>query len=145
MSEYRINCTGDVVKGDIIQFKETVFERHNGLIQDVGERTIQAQVLSDSYGSKKQQHTFTLEVIGSYGKEPLAAGKKIHRKGRNIYRHGTWRQAWSDEAQRKLALDEKHTRGEKARFDRAARKSKPTLPAGFRSLFSKEKIKEWLK
>jgi len=54
--------------------------------------------------------------------EPLAAGTTIRRKGRNVYRNGTWRQPWPDEAARRLVASEKHARGDVARAVRQARR-----------------------
>jgi len=88
----------------------------------MGERRIFAKVLKDSYGYDKQQHTFSLEVIASDGYEPLAAETKTRRKGRNIYRNGTYRKLWADEGQRGKALSEKHARGDIARAERAERR-----------------------
>lgn len=118
---FSIPCTGDVVAGDIIEFTEAVFAGTFRKPRYVGERTVQAEVLRDSYGAGKQQHTFTLKVLASAGAEPLAAGTVTTRKGRNVYRNGTRRAAWAVEADRRAALDEKHTRGDLARAVRAER------------------------
>lgn len=119
---FSIDCTGDVVIGDHVRFKETVFQgpRHRKPTA-VGSRTIEARVVADSYGSAKQQHTFSLEVTRADGFEAPAPGTRLLRKGRNVYRHGCWRRPWSDEGRRRLALREKHRRGDRARADRQAR------------------------
>ena len=119
---FTIPCTGDVVAGDVIEFTEAVFAGSFRKPRYVGERTIQAEVLRDSYGAAKQQHTFTLKVLASAGAEPLSAGTITTRKGRNVYRNGTRRAPWPVEADRRAALDEKHARGDLARADRAERK-----------------------
>lgn len=119
---FTIPCTGDVVAGDVIEFTEAVFAGSFRKPRYVGERTIQAEVLRDSYGAEKQQHTFTLKVLASAGAEPLTAGTVTTRKGRNVYRNGTRRAPWPVEADRRAALDEKHSRGDLARADRAERK-----------------------
>ena len=118
---FSIGCTGDVVKGDCIQFKESVFSGSYRKPKFKGERTIKAEVLSESYGDKKQQHTFTLRVIQSEGYEPIEPEKVIRRKGRNIYRNGTKRRPWENELARNQVLDEKHNRGEIARRERRYR------------------------
>jgi len=120
-SPFTINCTGDVVAGDHVRFKETVFRGSWRRPKPVGDRIVEGIVTKDSYGEKKQQHTFTLQVTDSSGVEPLTVGKKIRRKGRNVYRNGTLRQPWSDESQRELAKDEKHQRGDSARAARQHR------------------------
>ena len=121
MSEFTINCTGDVVTGDHIRFSEGVFSGSYRKPKYQGERIIEALVVRDSYGEAKQQHTFTLEVTASKGKDALPVGKTICRKGRNVYRNGTQRKPWADETQRGEALEEKHQRGDNARAARQHR------------------------
>jgi hypothetical protein len=128
---FTLDCTGDVVVGDTILFTEAVWAaykpqgrfRRKSKPQPLGERTIIAEVVNDSYGAAKQQHTFTLLVLESEGYEPLQPQTKTTRKGRNIYRNGVKRLHWEDEATRRMACDEKHVRGNNARGMRAARRS----------------------
>ena len=122
MTKFNIHATGDVVTGDTIEFTEGVFGGSFRNPKYIGERKIRAKVIKDSYGLEKQQHTFTLEVIKSSGEDAIVKGKKIRRKGRNVYRNGTMRIAWKDESQRKIALAEKHERGDCARSDRELRR-----------------------
>lgn len=105
---FGIGCTGDAVTGDHIQFTEAVFEWSYRRASFVGMRTIEAIIEKDSYGSEKQQHTFSLRVTRSEGCEPIEIGKLVCRKGRNVYWNGTYRKLWEDEEKRKIALDEKH-------------------------------------
>ena len=112
------DCTGDT-----ILFSEAVFGGSHRRPTHLGERTIVARVLKDSYGAERQQHTFTLEVLASEGVQPLDSGIRTRRKGRNIYRHGCKRMPWQDERQRREALEEKHTRGDAARAERAERRA----------------------
>jgi len=122
MEEYKINCTGDVVAGDEIVFTEGVFKWNFKKSTFLGERKVFAKVLKESYGSQKQQHTFTLEVINSEGTQPIQKGSKILRKGRNIYQNLTLRKPWDDELLRISACEEKHNRGNKARKKRDERR-----------------------
>lgn len=117
-----INCTGDVVAGDTIRFTEAVFGGSFRSPKFIGDRIIIATVERESYGGAKQQHTFSLKVIESSGTDPLAAGAVARRKGRNIYRNGTERLLWTDEAERRAAAAEKHGRGDRARAAREARR-----------------------
>jgi len=125
-----INCTGDVVAGDTIRFTETVWPaykpsgrfRRASKPTPLGERTITAKVLRDSYGAAKQQHTFTLQIISCEGYEPLEAGTETTRKGRNIYRNGVERLPWPSLAARGLVAADKHQRGDAARQARAVRR-----------------------
>jgi hypothetical protein len=127
---FTIDCTGDVVAGDTILFSETVWPafRPSGRFgrrsspKPLGERTVVAEVLRDSYGEKKQQHTFTLKVVACEGYDPIAPGSETTRKGRNVYKNGTRRKAWDDEAARDTAANDKHTRGDAARAARRVRR-----------------------
>lgn len=124
MDDFTVDCTGDVVAGDEIEFIEAVFGGSHRKPKYLGERKIRAKVLRDSYGEAKQQHTFTLEILGSEGYDALPAGKTTTRKGRNVYRNGTMRKPWNDETARTAAADEKHRRGEHARAGRVTRKER---------------------
>ena len=85
---------------------------------------ITVEVLRDSYGDHRQQHTFTIRVIDSTGYDPLKLGTKTTRKGRNIYRNGTLRKPWADENDREAVGREKHERGDRARDARFLRQSR---------------------
>ncbi len=121
--DFTIDCTGDVVAGDTILFAEAVFAGSYRRPRFVGERRVAARVLRDGYGGAKQQHSFTLEILWSDGVEPLAAGARTVRKGRNLYRRGTRRLPWPDESARRAAADEKHVRGDAARAARELRRA----------------------
>lgn len=116
------DCTGDVVVGDIIRFDETVWSGYRSK-RALGDRQVIATVVADSYGAAKQQHTFSLEVISSSGCEPLEVGKRVRRKGRNVYRNGTQRQPWLDEGERFAVQRDKHSRGDAARAERDLRRA----------------------
>lgn len=119
--KFTIVCTGDACTGDTILFTEEVWGgswKHPTLI---GERTLAAEILKDSYGAVKQTHTFTLKVIECEGTDAIAAGTVLRRKGHTVYKNGTRRLEWTDESQRKINLDEKHARGDAARKIKRAR------------------------
>ena len=120
--KFSLDCKGDVCQGDEILFTESVFGAfsRNGA-PFLGNRRIAAIVIKDSYGAAKQQHTFTLKIIGSDGYDPIRRGNVIRRKGRNIYKNGTMRQA-RDEDERAKSLNAKHIRGAQARKARLFRK-----------------------
>jgi hypothetical protein len=120
-SDFTMDCTGDVVVGDTILFTEAVWGGTYQKPENLGTRTIIAEVVKDSYGVKKQQHTFTLSVINSYGVKPIQEKIKIRRKGRNVYKNGTRRLPWKCKGARTLALNEKHARGGQARAARQIR------------------------
>lgn len=75
-ADINIDCTGDVVKGDIIKFTEGVFVGNYRNSVYTGDRTITAVVTNDSYGPDKQQHTFSLLIIRSEGEDALQPQKK---------------------------------------------------------------------
>ncbi|MCA2999654.1 MAG: hypothetical protein ING75_13745 [Rhodocyclaceae bacterium] len=112
-AEYRIPCTGDVVVGDHVRFDRAVFSGSFRKPVFDGFERVTAEIIADSYGQAKQQHTFSLL---------LPDGTKILIKGRNLYRNGVWRKPWPDEALRAAALHEKHARGNHARRARSRRK-----------------------
>jgi hypothetical protein len=121
-SDFTINCTGDVVVGDTILFTEIVWGgSYNKNPINEGTRTIIAEIMKDSYGEKKQQHTFSIRVIDSWGYKPLKKELITRRKGRNVYRNGTKRLPWQCPKKRTLSLNEKHGRGGIARAARKAR------------------------
>lgn len=121
-TSFTISCTGDACQGDMILFTEVVFGGSFRKPKFLGERRIAAHIAKDSYGVAKQQHTFTLTILHSDGVEPIAAGSVTIRKGRNVYRNGTMRQPWADEAARTANLDDKHARGDAARAARETRR-----------------------
>ena len=120
--DFTIDCTGDVVTGDTIFWTEAVFGGNYRKPKYLGERRVIAQVVADSYGAAKQQHTFSVEVLWSDGEQPLKVGTRTRRKGRNIYREWTMRRVWDDESARRSAADEKHRRGSVARTRREERR-----------------------
>ena len=120
--DFNIDSTGDVVVGDIIEFTEKVWGGSFKNPYELGKRIIIAKVIKDSYGKKKQQHTFTIEIIKSSGYNSLEEGIKTTRKGRNIYRFGTKRLLWKNENNREDVASEKHKRGQSARQKRAVRR-----------------------
>jgi RNase P/RNase MRP subunit p29 len=113
-AQYPIDCTGDAVVGDFVLFKRAVFEGSYRRPVFVENETVRAQIVKDSYGADRQQHTFTLKT---------ADGKTFRVKGRNLYRNGTRRMGWPDESKRQLVQKEKHGRGEAARFKRRLREA----------------------
>lgn len=117
-----MDCTGDAVTGDIVTFTEAVFGGSHRKPKFMGERTVTAEIVGDSYGGGKQQHTFSLRIVASTGHDALSAGAAVRRKARNVYRNGCTRQRWADEAARVAARDEKHERGDGARLDREHRR-----------------------
>lgn len=101
-----IDCTGNVCKGDYVEFERAYFSGSWRKPKFEGLETIQGLIVSDSYGKAKQQHTFTILQDN---------GIKIRIKGRNLYRNGCKRQLWKDETQREKVLAEKYERGDQAR------------------------------
>ncbi|XP_057449497.1 zinc finger CCCH domain-containing protein 62 isoform X2 [Lotus japonicus] len=121
-SSFNINCTGDVCMGDVVLFRQKVYEKFDKVTRHgrvTGSRTVAGRVVKESYGAAKQQHTFTVEVLWSSGVKKLAPLFPLLVKGRNLYKLKTDRQRWNDEADRVKVLSEKHRRGAAARSVRA--------------------------
>lgn len=127
-----INCTGDACVGDVIRFAEGVFGGSRSRPRYLGERIICAEIIRDSYGKAKQQHTFTLKVLACEGVDAESVLRTaesrghILRKGRNVYRNGTERLP-RDAEQRQASLIDKHKRGDYAREARHARREAQAL------------------
>lgn len=153
-SSFVINCTGDVCKGDLVLFTQKVYERFDKMTRHgrvLGKRTVAGKVVKESYGAAKQQHTFTVEVLWSRGIKELCPLFPLLVKGRNLYKMKTFRQRWSNEAERLIVLAEKHRRGGAARLVRAMKRSKKLTANGgmkyqnqshFSKSNNKRKIKE---
>ncbi|XP_023641848.1 zinc finger CCCH domain-containing protein 62 isoform X2 [Capsella rubella] len=126
-SSFVINCKGDVCKGDTVLFTQKVhqkYEKMNWSGKIMGRRTVAGQVVKESYGTAKQQHTFTIEVLWCEGTHKLPPLYPLLVKGRNLYRLMTLRQRWANEADRVKVLSEKHSRGAAARKVMRERKIK---------------------
>ncbi|KAJ7561653.1 hypothetical protein O6H91_03G036300 [Diphasiastrum complanatum] len=129
-SSFVVYCKGDVCCGDVVLFQQKVYDKFSVVTRSaqgppLGKRVIAGRVVKESYGAKKQQHTFTIEVLWSSGLRPLAPMAQLMVKGRNLYRHKIFRQRWTNEDERKKVIQEKHVRGEVARCTRALAKEKP--------------------
>jgi len=110
-----ITANGDIVSGDVIKFIESVFGGSFKKPKYLGDREIVAEVINDSYGRKKQQHTFTIKVLECSGTNVIKSGTITTRKGRNIYKNNPERLEWEDEELRDEVAEEKHERGRIAR------------------------------
>ena len=69
-----IDCTGDACQGDLVRWTEIVWGGGYRNPTQLGERQVVAFIEKDSYGAKKQQHTFTLKVQDSTGYQALFKG-----------------------------------------------------------------------
>jgi len=107
-----VSCTGDACVGDYVEFEKAIFSGSYPRAKFIGTELISGTIVSDSYGEKKQQHTFTIEDDKGY---------KFKIKGRNLYRNGCKRLLWADEEEREKILKDKHYRGSLARAQREKR------------------------
>lgn len=81
------NLIKNIVIGCHITWSEAVFEGdYLKETKYIGDRINEGLVIKESYGDKKAQHTFTIEIIKSEGIQPIEISKKIRRKGRNLYK-----------------------------------------------------------
>ncbi|KAK4719116.1 hypothetical protein R3W88_017454 [Solanum pinnatisectum] len=125
-SSFVLNCKGDACTRDVVMFEQNVYEMFSIASRSAtgppcGTRIVAGRIVKESYGAKKQQHTFTVEVLWSKGEKPLSPLHPLLIKGRNLYRLKTLRQKWDDEAERQKILSEKHARGSVARSSRETR------------------------
>uniref|UniRef100_A0ACD5Z0K0 Uncharacterized protein n=1 Tax=Avena sativa TaxID=4498 RepID=A0ACD5Z0K0_AVESA len=126
VSTFVLNCKGDACKGDVVMFEQNIYRRKKGEPRGVkgrqcGQRTNAGRIIKESYGTAKQQHTFTVEIFWSKGYKPWPALHPLLIKGRNLYKDKTMRQPWPDEQERSRVLQEKHARGFLARKSRDVR------------------------
>ncbi|CAI7728386.1 unnamed protein product, partial [Closterium sp. NIES-53] len=95
-ASFFIHCTGDVCRNDVVLFNQRIstrsISRHEKKAMHGEFRLVAGRVVSESYGVKKQQHTFTVEVFWSSGLHALALMMQLLVKGRVLYRHKTFRQ-----------------------------------------------------
>ena len=110
----KIDCTGNACKGDYVYFKRAIFSGSYPNSTFEGMEDIEGEIIKDSYGKDKQQHTFTILP---------PTGVKIRIKGRNLYRNGCERREWDNEEDRNTSLNEKYRRGNKAREDKKVRET----------------------
>lgn len=110
--DFSISATGDAVVGDHVKFERATFTGSFRNAKFAGNEIVQGKIIKDSYGADKQQHTFTLRTRSGV----------IRIKGRNLYANGVQRKQWANESLRKMAVDEKHSRGDAARTMRDIRK-----------------------
>lgn len=103
---YSVECAGDACCGDHVAFERAVFVGSYPNSRFAGFVLMRGEIISESYGAAKQQHTFTLRLVN---------GATTRIKGRNLYANGLWRMPWADETKRRDVLAEKHARGNSAR------------------------------
>ncbi|XP_076922161.1 uncharacterized protein LOC143583848 [Bidens hawaiensis] len=119
-SSFSINCTGDACRGDVVLFKQSLYNSQRKLI---GRRTVAGRIANESYGATTQNHTFSVEVLWSKRFKQLDPLYVLLVQGCNLYRFGTFRQPWENEAERLKVLEEKHERGKEARRKRKLRET----------------------
>ncbi|XP_076886950.1 uncharacterized protein LOC143536964 [Bidens hawaiensis] len=119
-SSFSINCTGDACRGDVVLFKQNLYNSQRKLI---GRRTVAGRIANESYGATTQNHTFLVEVLWSKRFKQLDPLYLLLVKGCNLYRFGTFRQPWENEAERLKVLEVKHERGKEARCKRKLRET----------------------
>lgn len=107
MGEYTVDVTGDACVGDEVAFARATFTGSYRKPKFAGYEVVRGTIVRDSYGAKKQQHTFTIETDDG----------QLLIKGRNLYSVLTLAKP-RDERERRAALAEKHERGEAARSAR---------------------------
>ncbi|KAH7422624.1 hypothetical protein KP509_12G017800 [Ceratopteris richardii] len=128
---FSIDCTGDACTGDVVLFRQRLKNYNskagaNSTLPGPGKQIVAGRIVKESYGTEKQQHTFTVEVLWNRGPKRIPYLYPLLIKGRNLYRFRTFRQPWKDEKERIKVLKEKHSRGDLARNAREDRISGKT-------------------
>jgi hypothetical protein len=77
----------NLIKDQVIRWTEPVFSGSFPKSKFIGERTNTAKILSDSYGFKRGQHSFSLLILKSEGESPLDPDSSCRRLGRNLYKN----------------------------------------------------------
>lgn len=108
---YSVDVTGDACAGDEVVFARATFSGSYRDPRSEGYEVLVSKIVKESYGSARQQHTFTI-VTGE--------GRKLLIKGRNLYSVLVLAKP-CDPEERGEALRDKHARGDRARKDRRAR------------------------
>ena len=110
LNGFTANISGDACIGDEVVFAAVIWggsfkkPRFNGVEIKTG------TITKDSYGTEKQQHSFTIKTKAS----------SFRVMGRNLYKFGTWAKPRKVE-EREEVLNEKHKRGTLARSHKKAR------------------------
>ena len=78
----------EITVGAKIKFEETVWKGSYPNAKPAGKRTLIGTVTKDSYGDKRGQHTFTIEIesVHGYESEKIEVGSTLRRKGRTLWR-----------------------------------------------------------
>ena len=94
-SSFIIDCISDVCKGDVVLFRQKVYEKFDKVTRRgrvLGSRTVAKRVVKESNGAAKQQHTFTVEVLWSSRVRKVPSLFPLLVKGSNLYKQNTYRQ-----------------------------------------------------
>ena len=77
----------EITVGAKIKFEETVWKGSYPNAKPAGKRTLVGTVTKDSYGDKRGQHTFTIEIesVHGYESEKIEVGSTLRRKGRTLW------------------------------------------------------------
>ena len=104
----------DIVTGTKIKFTEGVFGGSWKNPYFRGSRTITGVVLKESYGAKRGQHSFTIQVHDAEGidADEVLSKAKIRRMGRNVYADCEILERTEDHDS---LAKEKHARGQAAK------------------------------
>ncbi|KAA8541608.1 hypothetical protein F0562_022760 [Nyssa sinensis] len=86
VSSFVLNCKGDSCMGDVVMFEQNVYEMFNIASRSAsgppcGTRIVAGRIVKESYGAAKQQHTFTVEVLWSKGRETFPSSSSTPNQG----------------------------------------------------------------
>jgi len=99
--KFTLPCGPDIVKGDVIQFIEGVFDNRAKPPRFFGKRSVAAEVIDIRQESKNC--ALQMRVIASSGVWPLKPETTIRRGVGNVLHFEAMRAPWDNEAKRKEA------------------------------------------
>ena len=85
MQHYNPYSNQNLVQGTIFEAQLPVFTGSYKNAKFSHNVSVKMQVIKESYGAERGQHTFTLLCLESSHPEDFAVGKTYRKKGRNLY------------------------------------------------------------
>ncbi|XP_071711449.1 uncharacterized protein [Rutidosis leptorrhynchoides] len=105
-SSFSIDCTDDACKGDVVLFKQNKYGQGKIVRK---KRTIAGRIVEETYGASDKQRTFTVELLWTKPATiKLSPTSTLQVRDSELYKFGTLRQPWEDEAKRPKSLIKKH-------------------------------------
>ncbi|KAI3726264.1 hypothetical protein L1987_66061 [Smallanthus sonchifolius] len=104
-SSFSINCTGDAHNGDIVLFKEHAYMGGN---KGGKKRTVAGRIVKVRQCESKDKHKFLIKVLWTTPSINNRRPSTLLVRSHNLYKFGTFRRPWRNEANRSKMFKEKH-------------------------------------